>query len=158
MSNEQHHQSLMAAKKQQEHLLIIEDEQGRRSIPLGDATYSLGRDQSCDIPLSSQFVSRRHAILNRRIRDDGTSYYQIVDGDEKGNKSVNGLLINGRKMPNHNLKHGDEVVFGPQVFAIYQMRQKEVSASGSSDDPFDITLIDPAMMLGENEETGPDES
>ncbi|NEO27975.1 MAG: FHA domain-containing protein, partial [Kamptonema sp. SIO4C4] len=62
----------MAAKKQQEHLLIIEDEQGRRSIPLGDATYSLGRDQSCDIPLSSQFVSRRHAILNRRIREDGT--------------------------------------------------------------------------------------
>lgn len=151
----------MAAQKQQEHLLVIEDELGRRSVPLIEDFYSIGRDQSCDICLSSQFVSRRHAILNRRVRKDGSSYYQIVDGDENGNKSVNGLLINDRKIPNHNLKHGDEVVFGPQVFAIYQTQQEsqqqKVTSAAPNEDPFDITLIDPAMMLGDTEDAHSDE-
>ncbi|MCW6034671.1 FHA domain-containing protein [Spirulina subsalsa FACHB-351] len=148
------------AKLHQEHLLIIEDDKGRRSVPLIEASYSIGRDQSCDIRLSSQFVSRRHAILNRRLQADGTSFYEIVDGDENGKRSVNGLLINGVKLQdqtNHSLQHGDEVVFGPQVFAIYQVRQRGVMPSASNDDPFDITLIDPAMMMGDFDESSPDE-
>lgn len=146
------------AKPHQEHLLIIEDDKGRRSVPLIEASYSIGRDQNCDIRLSSQFVSRRHAILNRRLRPDGTSYYQIMDGDENGKPSVNGLLINGRKAPTHDLVHGDEVVFGPQVFAIYQARQRDVFPNNAAvDDPFDITLIDPAMMMGEYDEPIPED-
>ncbi|WP_017304492.1 FHA domain-containing protein [Spirulina subsalsa] len=148
------------AKLHQEHLLIIEDDKGRRSVPLIEASYSIGRDQSCDIRLSSQFVSRRHAILNRRLQADGTSFYEIVDGDENGKRSVNGLLINGVKLQDqssHSLQHGDEVVFGPQVFAIYQVRERGVMPSASNDDPFDITLIDPAMMMGDFDESSPDE-
>jgi len=55
-------------------------------------------------------------------------------------------LINGSKLASHDLQHGDEIVFGPQAFAIYQYRQRDVFPTMPPDDPFDITLIDPAMM------------
>ncbi|MGK7931552.1 MAG: FHA domain-containing protein [Microcystaceae cyanobacterium] len=138
---------------QQEHFLIIEDGKGRQELILSDAVYSLGRATHCDVRLRSQFVSRHHATLLRCLRTDGSSYYRIVDGDNHGKSSVNGLLINGSKLAEHNLKHGDEVVFGPQVFAIYQYRQRDKFPTLPNNDPFDITLIDPAMMVeGDDEE------
>ncbi|WP_107666841.1 FHA domain-containing protein [Cyanothece sp. BG0011] len=133
---------------QREHFLIIEDDKGRQEILLREPTYSLGRSHDCDIRLRSQFVSRHHATLYRRIRGDGSSYYSIVDGDLEGKRSVNGLLINQAKIKqaSHDLQDGDEIVFGPQVFAIYQYRQRDKFPTLPSNDPFDITLIDPAMM------------
>jgi pSer/pThr/pTyr-binding forkhead associated (FHA) protein len=50
-----------------QYLLIVEDDKGRKEIPLGKAMYSIGRDPKSDIRLFSQFVSRRHATLVRRI-------------------------------------------------------------------------------------------
>jgi pSer/pThr/pTyr-binding forkhead associated (FHA) protein len=137
---------------QREHFLIIEDGKGRQEIVLQEAVYSVGRSPDCDVKLRSQFVSRHHATLLRCLRTDGSSYYRIVDGDNQGKSSVNGLLINGRKLGEHNLSHGDKVVFGPQVFAIYQYRQRDKFPTLPGNDPFDITLIDPAMMMEEDEE------
>jgi pSer/pThr/pTyr-binding forkhead associated (FHA) protein len=137
--------SIQPAKPHKDHFLIIEDDKGRQEILLDDSRYSIGRDQHSDIRLHSQFVSRRHATLNRLLRDNGEICYQIIDGDGNGKKSSNGILVNGHKTDQHELKHGDEIVFGPQVFAIYQHRQKDVFPSTPTD-PFDITLIDPAMM------------
>lgn len=137
---------------QREHFLIIEDDKGRQEVILRDAMYAVGRSPECDIRLRSQFVSRHHATLLRCLRADGSSYYRIVDGDNKSNRSVNGLLINGKKTPTHDLKHGDEVVFGPQVFAIYQYRRRDKFPTLPTNDPFDITLIDPAMMEEDDED------
>ncbi len=141
---------------QREHFLMIEDDKGRQEVILNGAIYSVGRAPECDLRLRSQFVSRHHATLLRRLKIDGSSYYQIVDGDNKGKNSVNGLLINGRKSLEHDLQHGDEVIFGPQVFAIYQYRQRDKFPTLPANDPFDITLIDPAM-IGEQEEGDDDE-
>jgi pSer/pThr/pTyr-binding forkhead associated (FHA) protein len=137
---------------QQEHFLVVEDDKGRREVVLRHPSYSIGRSPNCDIRLRSQFISRHHATLHRRLREDGTSYYRIVDGDETGRSSVNGLMINGRKASTQDLKHGDEIVFGPQVFAIYQFRQRDKFPTMPTHDPFDITLIDPAMMLDDDDE------
>ena len=135
-------------KHREEHILIVTDGKGYREIVLKNETYSVGRGVQCDIVLQSQFVSRHHATLYRRIRQDGSSYYRIVDGDMEGKRSVNGLLINQAKIKqeSHDLQDGDEIVFGPQVFAIYQYRQRDKFPTLPSNDPFDITLIDPAMM------------
>jgi pSer/pThr/pTyr-binding forkhead associated (FHA) protein len=146
----------MAAKPAQthkDHLLIIEDDKGRQEVILSKSTYTIGRDQKCDIRLHSQFVSRLHATLLMYSQEDGTSYYRIIDGDTKGKVSANGLLINGRKLSSYNLKQGDEVIFGPQVFAIYQYRQRDRFPTSPPEDPFDITLIDPAMMVNDAEES-----
>lgn len=140
----------MAVLPHQDHLLILEDEKGRKEFTLEDPVYSIGRDQNCDIKLFSQFVSRRHATLVRRPKDDGTFYYRIVDGDLKGKPSANGLLINGRKLQAHDLEDEDEIIFGPKVRAIYYLLKRESVPSGPPDE-FDITLISPSMV-GDPEE------
>jgi Ca-activated chloride channel family protein len=101
------------------HILIIEDDKGRREFILTESVYSIGRNPHCDIRLLSQFVAPNHAMLIRQVRDDGSYFYQIVDGDVKGKPSANGLLINGRKINAHYLENQDQIIFGPQVSATY---------------------------------------
>lgn len=135
----------MASQQNQNHLLIIEDDQGRKEFNLDAPVYSIGRDARCDIRLFSQFVSRRHATLVRLPQEDGSFYYRIVDGDSKGKPSANGLLINSRKILAHDLKNEDEIVFGPQVRAIYYLLSRDTIPSGPLDE-YDVTLIGPNMM------------
>ena len=129
----------------EEHILIVTDGKGHREIKLKDEIYSLGRGVQCSIILQSQFVSRHHATLVRR-KEEERNRYRLIDGDSEGNTSVNGLLINGKKVRFHDLKHGDKVIFGPQVEAIYQYREYDIFPTIPPDDPYDITLIDPAMI------------
>jgi pSer/pThr/pTyr-binding forkhead associated (FHA) protein len=136
----------MASETNESHLLILEDDQGRKEFPLERPVYSIGRDKDCDIRLVSQFVSRRHATLVRLPRDDSSHsyYYRIVDGDAKGKASSNGLMINGRRIPAHDLKNEDDIVFGPQVRAIYYLLQRDPGDSVQTDSSeYDITLINP---------------
>jgi pSer/pThr/pTyr-binding forkhead associated (FHA) protein len=141
----------MAAQPKSNHLLIIEDDKGRKEFTLEEPVYSIGRDPKSDIRLFSQFVSRRHATLVRRQREDGSPYYRIVDGNLKGKPSANGLLINGKKSQAHDLQDEDEVVFGPQVTAKYYLLKTDPHPTGPPDE-FDITLISPGMMVGDPEE------
>ena len=94
------------AANNENHLLIIEDHQGRKKFFLEDPVYSIGRDRDCNIRLFSQFVSRYHATLVRLPRPNSQRYYyRIVDGDAKGKPNSNGLIINGQKIPTHNLRN-----------------------------------------------------
>jgi pSer/pThr/pTyr-binding forkhead associated (FHA) protein len=138
--------SAKPAKHREEHVLVITDGKGQKEVILKESVYTLGRGQQCNICLHSQFVSRHHATLIKRLQEQGQEIYRIVDGDSEGKVSVNGLLVNGHKVLFHDLEDGDKVVFGPQVFAIYQHRQYDIFPTIPPDDPFDITLIDPAMM------------
>ena len=137
----------MSSEPYQSHLLIVEDDNGRRSIMLDDAEYAIGRDPTCDIYLESLFVSRRHATLLRLPNGDGTVSYRIVDGDLEGRRSSNGFLINGYRLRTHNLQNEDEVVFGPQVRAIYYLCQRDAVVTVPSDEFDDITLISPGMIV-----------
>ncbi|WP_448571116.1 FHA domain-containing protein [Trichothermofontia sp.] len=128
-----------------QHLLIVEDDKGRREFVLNASLYSIGRDPRCDIRLASQFVSRRHATLVQLPQEDGTFYYRVVDGNLKGKPSANGLLINGRKLQAHDLQNADEIVFGPQVRAIYYLLNRDEGTPVPPDE-FDITLISPNMV------------
>jgi pSer/pThr/pTyr-binding forkhead associated (FHA) protein len=143
----------MAAELNENHLLIIEDDQGRNEFPLEDPVYSIGRDRSCNIRLMSQFVSRHHATLVRLPRKNSSNsyYYRIVDGDSKGKPSSNGLMINGRKIPIHNLKNEDEIVFGPQVRAIYYLLKNTQPPGQTDASEYDITLINPGMTEDEED-------
>ncbi|MEM8673487.1 MAG: FHA domain-containing protein [Cyanobacteria bacterium P01_G01_bin.67] len=138
------------AKHREEHILIVTDGKGHREIKLQNKTYSLGRGQQCNIILQSQFVSRHHATLLKREEED-SNYYRIIDGNSEGKTSVNGLLINGKKVRFHDLKDGDKIIFGPQVEAVYEYREYDVFPTIPPDDPYDITLIDPAMIEEEEE-------
>ncbi len=140
----------MPSAPHQTHLLIIEDDKGRREFLLEAPVYSIGREAKCDIRLVSQFVSRRHATLVRLPDEHGSFYYRIVDGNLKGKASANGILINGLKLTTHDLRNQDEIIFGPQVKAIYYSLAREAFVTAPPDE-FDITLISPGMVSEQDE-------
>jgi diguanylate cyclase (GGDEF)-like protein len=102
------------------HMLIIEDGQGCRSIPLKGNSYSLGRSATNAIVLHSKRVSRQHALLLRVPETQPDHYrFRIIDGDLQGNRSTNGLFVNGSRCLSHDLAHGDLIEFGSEVKARY---------------------------------------
>lgn len=103
------------------HIFVIEDQKARRIVALDEPTYSIGRESSNDIVIYDQVVSRHHATLIRiKPSPKNDSYsYRILDGDLEGNRSTNGLIINGQSSESHDLKHGDVILFGSQSKASY---------------------------------------
>ena len=138
--------SAKPVKPRKNHILVLEDDKGRRDVLLTKNKYTLGRDRDCDLRIYSLFVSRHHATLTQKSDPHGCRYYEVCDGDGAGKLSANGILINGEKSYRKKLKHGDKLVFGPQVSATYQYRQIDIFPTMPTNDPFDITLIDPAMV------------
>jgi diguanylate cyclase (GGDEF)-like protein len=103
------------------HILIIEDQKARRIVALEEAIYSLGRASSNTIIIYDRVVSRHHATLlqvRTSPRLDSFSY-RIIDGDLEGNRSTNGLIINGVRTTARLLQHGDTIYFGSQSKASY---------------------------------------
>ncbi|MEM9137121.1 MAG: ATP-binding protein [Cyanobacteria bacterium P01_F01_bin.42] len=125
-------------KQRYRHVLVIDDLDGRRPITLDAATYSIGRDPTNSIVLNSKMVSRQHAILLRvTVPDTSTHMFRIIDGDLQGKRSTNGMIVNGRRLFSHDLKHGDQLVFGSDVKAKYYF------VKNMSDADFDQYRDDP---------------
>jgi len=102
------------------HLLVVQDPKGQRTLPLLEATYSLGRDLRNAIVLYSASVSRQHAILLRVTIPNTDQYgFRIIDGNFEGKKSTNGLFVNGNKCLHHNLQNGDVIAFDSHTQAKY---------------------------------------
>jgi pSer/pThr/pTyr-binding forkhead associated (FHA) protein len=130
---------------QESHWLIVTDDNGSREVPLGGDVYSIGRELDNNIRLCSFFVSRRHATLVRSNREDGSYDYQLIDGNLKGQLSANGIIVNGKRLKSHILKHDDEIIFGPKISAKYFVSKRQGLKSGPLD-PLDVTLIDPSTL------------
>lgn len=130
-------------RQQVRHLLVIEDTQGRRSLLLEAATYSIGRDATNSIVLHSKLVSRQHAILLRVTAPETATYsFRIIDGDLQGKRSTNGLIINGHRQYAHDLKHSDVIVFGGDVtakyYAVSNLSDTEFTRLSKTADPSDF--------------------
>jgi diguanylate cyclase (GGDEF)-like protein/PAS domain S-box-containing protein len=126
------------SEQQYKHLLVVEDSKSKRIVPLEENTYSLGRATSNNIVLYDALVSRYHATLLRT--NDITSsdfYYWLIDGDLKGHKSTNGIIINGHVCSAHKLKNGDTVVFAKDAKATYYITNNpsEIDSDISPEDP-----------------------
>ncbi|MEH2229093.1 MAG: EAL domain-containing protein [Nostoc sp.] len=146
------------------HLLVIQDLEGRRTVPLRETTYSLGRHPANTIVLASRSVSMQHAILLRVTVPETDQYgFQIIDGNYKGKGSTNGLFVNGTKCFSHNLRHGDIIAFGSnkaqaKYYAISNISEQAFSESFDVEDlsgflseqaspanPFQTLAIDPSF-------------
>ncbi|HIK32203.1 MAG TPA: EAL domain-containing protein [Oscillatoriales cyanobacterium M59_W2019_021] len=121
-------------KPSKRHVLVVEDSQGRRAILLEPSTYSIGRDESLSIVLHSRLVSRHHATLFG-IQDPETQEraFWIVDGDSQGDRSKNGLIVNGQKKLSHELGHGDLILFGGGAKASYHIISDSQNATNATD-------------------------
>ena len=71
--------------------------------------------------LSCQKTSRNHATLLKRtdVKKNQCSYW-ILDGDLQGNRSRNGIYINGKKGLVHELQSGDVVHFSGDASVKYK--------------------------------------
>ncbi|MDF5734151.1 MULTISPECIES: EAL domain-containing protein [unclassified Nostoc] len=146
------------------HLLVIQDLEGRRTVPLQETTYSLGRHPSNTIVLASRSVSMQHGILLRVTVPETDQYgFQIIDGNYKGKASTNGLFVNGTKCFSHNLRNGDIIAFGgnqaqAKYYAISNLSEKAFSESFNVEDlsgflseqaspanPFQTLAVDPSF-------------
>ncbi len=153
------------------HLLIVNDLKGQRTIPLKEATYSLGRDLRNAIVLRSRSVSRQHAILLRvTVPQTDQCCFRIIDGSFKGKRSTNGLFVNGTKCFSHDLQHGDVIEFGSnqaqaKYYAISNLSEeafseycsekdiyKLISEQASSANPFETIIASSNNILEESTE------
>ena len=128
----------MDSLDQLHHVLVIEDPSFVKEIELDAATYSIGRHSSNDVVLSCQKTSRNHATLLRRtdVKTNQSSYW-ILDGDLQGNRSRNGIYINGKKGLVHELKSGDVVHFSGDASIRYQTSTEPLNNSST---PRDVEL------------------
>jgi pSer/pThr/pTyr-binding forkhead associated (FHA) protein len=82
--------------------LAIPDGEEVALVPLQEPTTRLGRSHTADVVLEDSSVSRRHAIIVRR----GESSVLLDD------RSMNGVHVNGARVTEAPLTHGDEILIG----------------------------------------------
>ena len=106
--------------KQARHLLLVENLDGHQLLPLEASSHSIGRDPTNSIVLPSKAVSRQHALLLRVTSAEANSFgFMLIDGDLQGQRSTNGIKVNGEKCVSHRLKNGEHITFGNHVKARY---------------------------------------
>jgi pSer/pThr/pTyr-binding forkhead associated (FHA) protein len=72
---------------------------------------TIGRLSGNDVQVPSQRVSRMHA----RIRWERGSWV-IEDAD-----SLNGIVFQGNRISQHELRHGDQIALAPQTYLRYEI-------------------------------------
>lgn len=101
------------------HILVVEDEKHIKTYVLEENSCSIGRDTSNGIVINDVKVSRNHALITKKQESNEQYSYWIQDGDIQGNKSKNGLIVNGQLIDNYELKHGDLLRFSSKATASY---------------------------------------
>ena len=84
-------------------------------FPLFKDRLTIGRTKDNDIQLAAAYISRRHAVI--QTDDDVT---RIIDWGSK-----NGIFINGEKIDEHFLSHGDAIVIGNAKFRYEELKKRD---------------------------------
>jgi pSer/pThr/pTyr-binding forkhead associated (FHA) protein len=90
--------------------LAIPDGEEVVVLPIGRLT-RIGRRATADIVLDDNSVSRRHAL----VLDRGGA--PVIADD----RSLNGVFVNGRRVREARLHHGDEVQIGARIMRFLEI-------------------------------------
>lgn len=90
-------------------LIVKRPRQPDVRVPLDRSETVIGRDPRCDIVLTDESASRRHA----RIHRNAGGYFEIVDLG-----SQNGILVDDERVEQMTLLDGDTFVVGDTTFVI----------------------------------------
>ncbi len=91
--------------------LAVEDDGGQRLLELTRPITHIGRGFAATLQLEDKSVSRRHAIVIQR-----RGAVRVLD-----DRSLNGVVVNGRRVAEAQLNDGDVIVLG-RVVLVYRER------------------------------------
>jgi FHA domain len=101
------------------HILLIEEQQDR-VVVLDADRYSIGRNDTNEIILNRDPISREHALLERvTVENEQRFIYRLIDGDSEGKPSKNGLFVNGQRQSCYDLVNDNVISFAGVVNALY---------------------------------------
>jgi transcriptional regulator with GAF, ATPase, and Fis domain len=128
-------------------------------IPLTQEEASIGRDPNNVVAISDPSVSRKHCLLRRET--DGR--FQIADLESR-----NGTVVNGAKVKEHWLRHGDEIATGDSVFVFLiedddrvlpasrvEFDDRKPTAETRVINPQDVVYLQPDRLLRELPSSSP---
>lgn len=90
-------------------------------LPLGRLT-RIGRRATSDIVLDDSTVSRRHALVLEREGEGGP----VIADD----RSLNGVFVNGHRVREARLRHGDEVRIGDRIMRYLEVTKTSKAGRG----------------------------
>jgi pSer/pThr/pTyr-binding forkhead associated (FHA) protein len=103
-----------------EHHLLLIEEQRDRVILLEAERYLMGRNDSNEIVLNHDRISREHATLLRiPVANESKCIYRLMDGDAEGKPSTNGLFVNGQRQQCYDLVNDNVISFAGVINALY---------------------------------------
>lgn len=125
------------------HILALECGSWKKTFFLEKNRYSLGRNSTNTLFCYHRVISRNHAqIIKLNYEslvnpDQWESVFWLVDGDFLGNRSTNGVYVNGKKTSCQVLHPGDIIFFGgidvKAKYDIVDLHSKTFFSISSSD-------------------------
>jgi len=94
-------------------LVQIKDDSAGVVLPLNKAKTTLGRDESNDICLKDNLVSKHHAVIEITVNQELGGVYEYILQDLE---STNNTFVNDQLVNLHRLSEGDRIRIGTNNF------------------------------------------
>jgi pSer/pThr/pTyr-binding forkhead associated (FHA) protein len=91
--------------------LAVPDGDELAFLPVREPTTRLGRSVGADVVLEHPSVSRRHALIVQR-----GGHSVLLD-----DRSTNGVYVNGQRVDQAELRHGDQIALGQVVIRFVEV-------------------------------------
>ncbi|MHB1843846.1 MAG: FHA domain-containing protein [Deltaproteobacteria bacterium] len=104
-------------------LVVTEGRSRGTRFPLRPGVHTIGRSSQCDCSVLDEAVSRRHFEL--RVDKDGVLMRDLGSG--------NGTVVNGDRIDELQLAHGDQIQVGDTVLEVRERGKAPVSARPAGD-------------------------
>jgi len=119
---------------QTEHRLFVNYNNTPTIYVLNNKSFCIGRHSSNSLVLKSKFISRCHAtILPLESKEKGTKFFWIIDGNEEGIVSTNGIKVNDEVCISQELHSGDQIMLPDGTKIIYQIYDKSPDCEPDDD-------------------------
>ena len=107
-------------------ILIVAGRDRGSYYPLPDPVAVIGRDESCDIQIVDEMISRRHTQISWREEQDVCRFF-ITDL-----QSANGVFVNGRQLSEEmELNDGDTIKIGESKLFFSTKRFRDLDTAMS---------------------------
>ena len=142
------------------HALILKYQEREHILFLTNRTYSIGRQVDNDLSIPDTAISRYHCTLlpvnyslSNAFRPVPQLVFWIIDGNLHGERSTNGIFVNGERCLSHELKIGDRIHFSGSTAEIIYDQVSSSSADLSLDSLEFLPVLSDSSEQNNGQET-----